>query len=246
MLQALADTQLDSEERFRARAALPGMAKRLRELGPAVAKVVDTLGGSDEAAFSSRYGGEATSLSPAEAVYKSIGTTITISGRCGSRARCLPGRDWCAVSAEGAFRLLVARSRLLEHPCGPAVLHSGCAAGNMCAGEHPVLPFVRTKGTVSASRWGLRAAVTIVRAASSSTRSPRSHGGSAPSSGSLTTTGLCLQRRDMITKHQFALHLITDSTVIPNYLPQFSSAPLTTTGLDHRSLLSGYRATQSS
>ena len=27
-----------------------------------------------------------------------------------------------------------------------------------------------------------------------------------------------LQRRDMITRHQFALHLIADSTVIPNYL----------------------------
>ena len=26
-----------------------------------------------------------------------------------------------------------------------------------------------------------------------------------------------LQRRDLITKHQFALHLIRDSTVIPNY-----------------------------
>ena len=29
---------------------------------------------------------------------------------------------------------------------------------------------------------------------------------------------LILQRRDWITKHQFALHLIRDSTVIPNYL----------------------------
>ena len=29
-----------------------------------------------------------------------------------------------------------------------------------------------------------------------------------------------LQRRDMITKHLFAVHLIRDSTVIPNDLPQ--------------------------
>ena len=29
-----------------------------------------------------------------------------------------------------------------------------------------------------------------------------------------------VQRRDMITKHQFALHLIRDSTDVPNYLPQ--------------------------
>ena len=30
---------------------------------------------------------------------------------------------------------------------------------------------------------------------------------------------LLLQRNDMITKHQFALHLMRDSTVIPNHLP---------------------------
>ena len=35
-----------------------------------------------------------------------------------------------------------------------------------------------------------------------------------------TEHSLDLQRRDMITKHQFALHLIRDSTVIPNQLPQ--------------------------
>ena len=35
-----------------------------------------------------------------------------------------------------------------------------------------------------------------------------------------------LQRRDMITKHQFALHLIRDSTDIPNYLPQVVIPPV--------------------
>ena len=34
----------------------------------------------------------------------------------------------------------------------------------------------------------------------------------------LTCLRCHLQRRDMITRHQFALHLIADSTVIPNYL----------------------------
>ena len=32
--------------------------------------------------------------------------------------------------------------------------------------------------------------------------------------------GSSLQRRDLITKHQFALHLTRDSNVVPNYLPQ--------------------------
>ena len=38
-----------------------------------------------------------------------------------------------------------------------------------------------------------------------------------------------LQRRDLITKHQFALHLIRDSTVIPNSLPQSEHPQETTT-----------------
>ena len=38
-----------------------------------------------------------------------------------------------------------------------------------------------------------------------------------------------LQRKDMTTQHQFALHLLGDSTVIPNYLPQSEHPPETTT-----------------
>ena len=43
----------------------------------------------------------------------------------------------------------------------------------------------------------------------------------------------CLQRRDMITKHQVTLHLIRHATVIPNYLPNRYPplcAPLPTAG----------------
>ena len=38
-----------------------------------------------------------------------------------------------------------------------------------------------------------------------------------------------LQQRDLITKHQFALHLIRDSAVIPNSLPQYEHPQETTT-----------------
>lgn len=79
--QDLANTPLDSPERFKARALLPGMAKRLRDLGPAVGAVIDVLGATDHDQLSSRYGGDATSASKSEAVYQSIGKTITISGR---------------------------------------------------------------------------------------------------------------------------------------------------------------------
>jgi hypothetical protein len=81
LLQALANTPLDSPERFKARALLPGMAKRLRDLGPAVGAVIEVLGATDSTQLSSRYGGESTSTSKSEAVYQSIGKTITISGR---------------------------------------------------------------------------------------------------------------------------------------------------------------------
>ena len=38
--------------------------------------------------------------------------------------------------------------------------------------------------------------------------------------GDARSTMQVLQRRDLITRHQFALHLIRDSTVIPNYYSQ--------------------------
>ena len=38
-----------------------------------------------------------------------------------------------------------------------------------------------------------------------------------------------LQRKDMVAKHQFALHFIRDSTVMPDYLPQSEHPPETTT-----------------
>jgi hypothetical protein len=81
-LQELANTPVDSEERFRARALLPGMAGRLRAVGPSIGALLPALGETDDAALTARYGGEATTESPAEAVYRAIGRTITISGRC--------------------------------------------------------------------------------------------------------------------------------------------------------------------
>jgi hypothetical protein len=81
-MQALANTPTDSPDRFRSRALLPGMAGRLRAVGPSVAALLPVLGETDDKALSARYGGEATTESPAEDVYRAIGRAITISGRC--------------------------------------------------------------------------------------------------------------------------------------------------------------------
>jgi hypothetical protein len=79
--QALADTPIDSEERFKSRALLPAMAKRLREVGPAVNVLISNNGLIDTSLISSRYGGEGSEKAPADIVLQRIGSTITISGR---------------------------------------------------------------------------------------------------------------------------------------------------------------------
>ncbi|KAK9842800.1 hypothetical protein WJX74_002574 [Apatococcus lobatus] len=81
-LSKLAATPADSQERFRARAILPGMAKRLREVGPAAPIVAAAVSGNlREAGVSKRYGGQAGLQGATDAVYQGIGSVITISGR---------------------------------------------------------------------------------------------------------------------------------------------------------------------
>ena len=83
IVQKLADTPLDSRERFQSRALLPGMAKRLRLVGPAVGVVIEeVLGQSDQDVLPEGYGGKANKTTAAEQVYNTIGNTITLSGRC--------------------------------------------------------------------------------------------------------------------------------------------------------------------
>jgi hypothetical protein len=82
-MQTLANTPLDSRERIKARALLPGKAKRLRLVGPAVGVVVsDVLGQSDKDVLPEEYGGTARTANAATEVYNTIGNTITLSGRC--------------------------------------------------------------------------------------------------------------------------------------------------------------------
>lgn len=83
-VQTLADTPADSELRFKSRAVLPGYAKYLREVGPAVNAILTDQGLDYDAQLSSRYGGAGEDTSPAEVLLERIGATITLSGRCGS------------------------------------------------------------------------------------------------------------------------------------------------------------------
>lgn len=88
LVQALADTPEKSKQRFKARALLPGLAARLRLVGPAVGVVIGVMGKSDEDALSEKYGGSASkSATVADQVYNAVGQTITISGRCAHCAR---------------------------------------------------------------------------------------------------------------------------------------------------------------
>jgi len=82
-LRELAATAPNSDERFRARRILPGMAKRLRELGPSVPPLVAlTAEGGAEAQLSYEYGGTGGDTSGgAVPIYIAIGDVITISGR---------------------------------------------------------------------------------------------------------------------------------------------------------------------
>jgi hypothetical protein len=77
-MQALADSPADSALRFKSRAVLPGYAKYLREVGPAVNVI---LGVNYDKELSTRYGGVGEDISPAEVVLERIGKTITLSGR---------------------------------------------------------------------------------------------------------------------------------------------------------------------
>lgn len=79
--QTLADSPAESELRFKSRAVLPGYAKYLREVGPAVKVILDSQGLDYDAQLSSRYGGAGDDISPAEALLERIGATITLSGR---------------------------------------------------------------------------------------------------------------------------------------------------------------------
>ena len=81
VVQALADTPATSKARFKARALLPGLAKRLRPVGPAVAVIVKELGTSEDQAFTQKFGGAAQTEGAADLVYQAVGQVITISGR---------------------------------------------------------------------------------------------------------------------------------------------------------------------
>ncbi|KAK9818083.1 hypothetical protein WJX72_006851 [[Myrmecia] bisecta] len=81
-LKQLAATPMDSRERFEARRLLPGMAKRLREVGPAAPVVISLVSNLDqEASLSEMYGGKGGEQGLADAVYIAIGQVVTISGR---------------------------------------------------------------------------------------------------------------------------------------------------------------------
>ncbi|KAK9915753.1 hypothetical protein WJX75_003647 [Coccomyxa subellipsoidea] len=81
-LRDLAGTPMNSQERFEARRLLPGMAKRLREVGVA-APVLTALvkGAQKEAVVSEMYGGAGGERAPTDEVYSAIGDIVTISGR---------------------------------------------------------------------------------------------------------------------------------------------------------------------
>lgn len=83
-LQKLADSPEGSQLRFQSRVLLPGMAKRLREVGMAapIAAALATGTRDKEAELSENYGGAAgTKGGAADPVYASIGRVVTISGR---------------------------------------------------------------------------------------------------------------------------------------------------------------------
>ncbi|EIE25710.1 hypothetical protein COCSUDRAFT_46344 [Coccomyxa subellipsoidea C-169] len=81
-LKELAGTSMDSQERFKARRLLPGMAKRLREVGVA-APVLAALvrGAQKESVVSEMYGGAGGERAATDEVYSAIGDIVTISGR---------------------------------------------------------------------------------------------------------------------------------------------------------------------
>lgn len=81
-MQALADTPLDSQLRFKSRAILPSYAKRLRDVGPAVNALIESQGIQFSEALSSKYGGAGAATAPADLLLQSIGSSITLSGRC--------------------------------------------------------------------------------------------------------------------------------------------------------------------
>eukprot|EP00892_Ulva_mutabilis_P002477 jgi/Ulvmu1/1222/UM109_0020.1 len=105
-VQELADTPADSELRFRSRALLPGYAKRLRDVGPAVSTLLSTDGLLDTTQISSRYGGEAEGITPADELLKCIGATITISGRTLKPEPLEPGSQVATASRDAVLLFL--------------------------------------------------------------------------------------------------------------------------------------------
>lgn len=103
-IQTLADSKADSELRFKSRAVLPGYAKYLRDVGPAVNVI---LGGNYNAQLSSRYGGTGEDSSKAEALLERIGATITLSGRTVSPEALEPGSK-VASSASESLKAFIA------------------------------------------------------------------------------------------------------------------------------------------
>lgn len=58
-MKNLSETPVDSPERLQSRSFMPGMAKRLREAGPAAPVVAALVTGSDkDSTLSSAFGGE--------------------------------------------------------------------------------------------------------------------------------------------------------------------------------------------
>ncbi|CAL8469903.1 g9445 [Coccomyxa elongata] len=81
-LKDLARTPADSQERVEARRLLPGMAKRLREVGMAAPVLTALIKGTQkESVVSEMYGGNGGERAATDEVYSAIGNIVTISGR---------------------------------------------------------------------------------------------------------------------------------------------------------------------
>mmetsp|Transcript_8152 Transcript_8152/g.23404 ORF Transcript_8152/g.23404 Transcript_8152/m.23404 type:complete len:253 (+) Transcript_8152:68-826(+) len=82
-LQILANTPMDSQERFEARSILPGMATALRKVQDAAPSALSLIQADVEASLGGRYGGDAAAGEKGvlDDVYVSVGRVLTLSGR---------------------------------------------------------------------------------------------------------------------------------------------------------------------
>ncbi|XP_075265979.1 uncharacterized protein LOC142358469 [Convolutriloba macropyga] len=107
-LQMLADTPLDSKERFEARAILPGMATALRKVQDAAPSALTLINDDVEANLGSRYGGnaEAGEKGVLDDVYISIGRVLTLSGRTIRADAIEPGSQLTSKAASSLDSLI--------------------------------------------------------------------------------------------------------------------------------------------